>query len=65
MHRRVIRVHQVLLTTEQGIITETRTKTKESRNAVAFPASLVEELKRHRTQQEQEKQKALKNTKTF
>lgn len=56
----VIRIRQVLLTTTQGVRIVSRTKTKESRNAIGIPARLSDLLMRHKAEQEAERAAALK-----
>ena len=55
----VIRIRQVLLTTTQGVRIVSRTKTKESRNAIGIPAKLSELLIRHKAEQAAEQAAAM------
>ena len=56
----IVRIRQVLLTTTQGVRIVSRTKTKESRNAIGIPARLSDLLTRHKAEQEAERAAALK-----
>lgn len=59
MENGIIRVQQVSLTTQTGVVIVSRTKTKRSQDAVAIPPSLIEELRAHAGRLENDKANAL------